>query len=67
MWTGIASKFMLPSNRLPLIFESMTFALGVDEIDEHCERYPTEAAALAGHDRAVARAREVLELLARKR
>lgn len=51
---------------VPVIFETMIFPPG-DEAGEHgifasvvCERYPTEAAAQAGHDRALATVMEKL-------
>jgi hypothetical protein len=45
----------------PLIFETMVFG-GV--MDEDQWRYPTEAAALSGHDRVVTQVRETEEALA---
>lgn len=34
----------------PMIFETMVFDDGKPGEDEHCERYPTEEAAVAGHE-----------------
>ena len=44
----------------PLIFETMIFWFCPDqhEDDQECWRYPTEEAALAGHDQAVAYVRD---------
>lgn len=56
VWLGIDHSF---GEEVPLIFETMIFGLP-PEVDEYCERYPTEAAALAGHDRAVAWLRDHL-------
>ena len=39
----------------PLLFETMVFG---GELDQECERWPNEVAALAGHDQWVARVRE---------
>jgi hypothetical protein len=51
-WLGLDRS--LPGSRTPVIFETMIFGRqGVDG-DGYQERYATEAAALAGHDRAVA-------------
>ena len=47
----------------PLIFETMILGLGAGEdldIDEYQWRWSTEVQALAGHDQAVAKVREVL-------
>lgn len=62
VWLGLDHNFF--GGGAPLIFETMIFPPG-DEAGEdgvwsehHCERYPTEAAALAGHDRAIAIVRE---------
>lgn len=38
----------LPSLSIPSLYETMVFG---GPYDEHCERYPNEVAALAGHDR----------------
>jgi len=57
VWLGLDHAFM---DGPPLIFETMIFKRDGAEIDwceEYAERYSTEAAALAGHDRAVAWAR----------
>jgi hypothetical protein len=57
VWLGIDHSFGM--SRAPLIFETMIFPPG-DEAgggsvwaDEYCDRYPTEAAAHAGHDQAL--------------
>lgn len=59
VWLGLDHSF---GDGPPLIFETMIFAGSEREVadwaEEYCERYATEAAALAGHDRAVAWARE---------
>lgn len=54
VWLGIDHGF--GRSHVPLIFETMIFAAS-DELDQQTWRYPTEAAALAGHDQAVAWAR----------
>ena len=41
-----------PISPVPIIFETMVFSDGY--ADGHCERYATEEAALAGHERIVA-------------
>lgn len=58
VWLGFDHGFGLSA--APLIFETMVFPPG-DEAgghgtaaDEYCERYSTEEAARAGHDRALA-------------
>lgn len=51
VWLGIDYAFEGP----PLIFETMIFG---GPLDQACWRYPNEVAALAGHDQAVALARE---------
>jgi hypothetical protein len=63
VWLGLDHNFF---GGTPLIFETMVFPPG-DEADRHGvwsenyqERYPSEAAALAGHDRALAWIREKL-------
>ena len=43
VWLGLDHQH---GNGPPLIFETMVFG---GRHDSHCERYPTEAAALAGH------------------
>lgn len=62
VWLGIdhgLSRFMGAPD-VPIIFETMIFAPGDvtigtdDDLDQYQERYPTEAAAQAGHDRALA-------------
>ena len=56
----IGLDYMFGRGVAPLIFETMIF----DDRREHesveCWRYPTEEAALAGHDQAVAWAREAV-------
>ncbi|HEY9373379.1 hypothetical protein [Streptomyces sp.] len=50
VWLGADHNFMAAGP--PLLFETMIF--GPDDWQgEYIERWPTEAAALAGHDRAV--------------
>lgn len=58
VWLGIDHNFTMSGP--PLIFETMVFPPGDESGDgglyseeEYCERYPTEAAAQAGHDRAL--------------
>lgn len=50
VWLGIDHGF---GGGPPLIFETMVFLRGRSS-EVYCDRYPTEAAALAGHDQAVA-------------
>lgn len=49
IWLGIDHRYT--NEGLPLIFESMVFVNDHDGRDLHCERYSTEAEALAGHAR----------------
>lgn len=62
VWIGIDHNFS-PFGKVPIIFETMIFPPG-DEAehgiwsDEYCDRYPTEEAAQAGHDRALSWLRE---------
>ena len=58
VWLGLDHGFGMSGP--PVIFETMVFPPG-DEAggdgviaERYCERYPTEAAAQAGHDRALA-------------
>jgi len=58
VWLGLDHSL---SGGPPLIFETMVFKADGEDIDwseEYAERYSTEEAALAGHDRAVEWARE---------
>jgi len=60
VWLGMDHSFGYAAgytNGVPAIFETMIF--GLDD-DEYQERYPTESAALAGHDRALAVVRDLL-------
>ena len=64
VWLGLNHNFL--GSGPPLIFETMVFPPG-DEAGEHgtmseeyCDRYPTEEAAQAGHDRALSWVREKL-------
>lgn len=57
VWLGLDHNFS--ETGPPLIFETMIFGRGGSDI-EYCERYPTEEAALAGHDQAVAECRTQL-------
>lgn len=59
-WLGVDYGLsVLRDGAPPVIFETMIFR-GVDtepfeeDLDEYCERYSTEAAAIEGHKRAVA-------------
>lgn len=52
VWLGIDHQF---GDGPPLIFETMVFG---GPLDSEQDRYPTEVAALAGHDQMVARVRE---------
>jgi hypothetical protein len=54
VWLGLDHAFY---EGAPLIFETMVFG-GV--LDEECERYSTEAEAIAGHHTMCARVREGL-------
>ena len=67
VWLGMDHSF---GEGPPLIFETMIFNHSdvsktddEDFLDLWCERYPTEAAALAGHERAVAMVQEKVNLL----
>lgn len=53
VWLGLDHRF---GDGPPLIFETMYFGGDVD--GELVDRYPTELAALAGHDQAVAAIRD---------
>lgn len=53
VWLGMDHRF---GEGPPLIFETMVFPPG-DMGDLYCERYSTEAEAIAGHDQIVARAK----------
>lgn len=59
VWLGLDHAFL---DGPPLIFETMVFKGSAAEVEdwteEYCERYSTEAAALAGHEVAVAWAKE---------
>ena len=73
VWLGIDHQF---GDGTPLIFETMVFphqgpSVGIAELlaepragdhwrEQECWRYPTEAAALAGHDQVVAKLIEAL-------
>ena len=57
VWLGMNHNW--PGSGPPIIFESMAFGLPGDV--ELCERYATEAQALAGHERMVAEARAILD------
>lgn len=58
VWLGIDHGFGF--SNVPILFETMIFAPGDvtvgagDGLDQYQERYPTEEAAQAGHDRALA-------------
>jgi len=55
VWLGLDHRLL--GGGPPLIFETMVFAPGYRQDwmpEEYCERYPTEDAAIAGHDRALA-------------
>jgi hypothetical protein len=65
VWLGIDHSFgqfrrLMGESHVPIIFETMIFAPGdvtiggEDDLDEYQERYATEEAAQAGHDRALA-------------
>jgi len=65
VWLGIDHGFGLSG--APVIFETMVFPPGDEARDgesvmseQYCERYSTEQAAQAGHDRALAWVREKL-------
>jgi len=60
VWLGINHNFI--GEGPPIIFETMIFWFEPPEDDAYMEdmwRYPTEAAALAGHDQAVAYVRSL--------
>jgi hypothetical protein len=59
VWMGIDYNWSRTGP--PLIFETMIFG---GNHDEECWRYPTEAAALAGHDQALSLVRESERLTA---
>jgi hypothetical protein len=66
VWLGLDHSFSYIKGTPPVIFETMVFPPG-DEAGEHgirseeyCERYSTEEAAQAGHDRALSWVREKL-------
>lgn len=52
VWLGLDHSF---GDGPPLIFETMVFASKDDLQEEDCERYSTEAQAIAGHDAMVAK------------
>jgi hypothetical protein len=52
VWLGIDMSFDYRPGHVPIIFETMTFGHGRGADVQ--ERWPTEAAALAGHERLVA-------------
>jgi hypothetical protein len=54
VWVGLDMSFDFREGHVPVIFETLTFA-GGGEAGDLGERYATETAALAGHDRMVAR------------
>lgn len=64
VWLGLNHNWN--PGGVPLIFETMIFPPGDEAGEEsvwseqYCERYPTEAAANAGHDRALSAMRERL-------
>jgi hypothetical protein len=63
VWLGIDHGFGMRA--VPIIFETMIFPPGDEAPDgvwaeQYCDRYPTEEAAQAGHDRAIASLREKL-------
>jgi len=58
VWLGLDHNWSPPGKtHVPLIFETMVFGPG-SWTDLWMDRYPTELAALAGHDQAVAWARD---------
>jgi hypothetical protein len=59
VWMGLDHNWLRTG--LPLIFETMIFG---GNHDMECWRYPTEAAALAGHDQALSLVRESERLTA---
>ena len=56
IWVGISPSHFV----VPLIYETQVFAPG-HQLDMECERYATEADAVAGHERWVAKVREADE------
>lgn len=55
VWLGLDHSF---GHGPPMIFETMVFYDSRNEWDDLQERYPTEGAAVAGHDQVVAAVRE---------
>jgi hypothetical protein len=64
VWVGLDHRLPEPLDEPgpPLIFETMIFAADDEELDQTCWRYPNKDAALAGHDQAVALARDRQEV-----
>lgn len=65
VWIGLNHNFNPFSQGPALIFETMIFPPGDESpegmfCEDYCDRYPTEAAAHAGHDRALSYLREKL-------
>jgi hypothetical protein len=60
VWLGLDHSY---GDGPPLIFETMVFPKDGPMLERYCERYPSEDAARAGHDRAVAWTRDHLEAL----
>jgi hypothetical protein len=52
VWLGLDHSFDYRPGHVPVVYETMTFGHGGDA--DMQARWPTEAAALAGHDRIVA-------------
>jgi hypothetical protein len=63
IWFGYDMRYEMLGVGAPLIFETMTFS-HAEPLHEWCERWPTEVAALAGHERIVA---ELTDSEARRR
>jgi len=60
IWLGLDHSFSFAEAHVPVIFETMIFPPGDEAAEDgiwserYKERYPTEEAAQAGHDRALA-------------
>lgn len=62
VWLACDHSIGFPVSGPPILFETMIFG-PEDWQGEYVERYPTEAAALAGHDQAVAWLRDEIRAL----
>lgn len=63
VWLGLDHRMPSPlfdGPGAPLIFETMIFARADEDLDTRCWRWSNKDAALAGHDQAVALARDAI-------